>query len=406
MFRPEILAPAGNLFKLKTAVRYGADAVYIAGQKFGLRSAADNFTNAEIEDGCRFAARFGAKVYVVLNGFLFDDELAQLPPFLNVLEKAGVDAVIVSDLGVLEVVRASSRLDIHLSTQASALNSCAAKFWKGRGVKRMVLGREVSIREAEAIKRDARVEVELFAHGAMCMAYSGNCTISNYTAGRDSNRGGCVQSCRFKYSMSDERGGTGDSNYFLSSKDLQGIEFLADFCQSGIDSLKIEGRMKSALYVATTVSAYVSARDQLLNDPRKYDKTAFLAQLHTMSHRDYTAGNLIEKAGANSIYYHDDEHVPHSHDMLGIILEAKPNAYLALQLKNRLLRGEPAELITEKGGIISLDTSTLRSVAGLELEKAQPNRVVLLPYHEQAQKDLLVRKPKYAAILNNATRAV
>ena len=186
----EILAPAGNLEKLKVAVLYGADAVYIGGQKYGLREASENFTYDEIREGVEFAHQHQSKVFVVLNGFLHDSDLETLPEFLSFLENVGVDAVIVSDLGVIATVRKFSNLEIHLSTQASCLNVEAAKFWKDQGVKRVVLGREVSIPEAALIKRESGLEVELFIHGSMCMAYSGNCVISNYTQGRDSNRGG------------------------------------------------------------------------------------------------------------------------------------------------------------------------------------------------------------------------
>ncbi|MDJ0842124.1 MAG: U32 family peptidase C-terminal domain-containing protein [Acidobacteriota bacterium] len=405
MFRPEILAPAGNLFKLKTAVRYGADAVYIAGKRFGLRSAAENFTHAEIAEGCRFAHAAGARVYVVLNAFLFDDELAELPPFLDVLAEAGVDAVIVSDLGVVETVRRHGRLTIHLSTQASALSTAAARFWQARGVKRLVLGREVGIQQAAAIKQNTGVEVELFVHGAMCMAFSGNCTISNYTAGRDSNRGGCIQSCRFRYSVSEQRGeADGPSGYFLSSKDLQGVAQLDRFIDGEIDSLKIEGRMKSPLYVATTVRAYRMARDAAMAGKRT-ELDALFAELDTMSHRDYTTANLIHKAGSDSVYNHPDGHIPNTHDMLGHVVDTAPGDYLAVFVKNPLTAGEPIELLARDGRNIVLDTSHLKDIRGREAARINPNRVVLLPYHPDAEKDLLVRKPKDETGRNTALTA-
>ena len=188
---PELLAPAGSLDKLKVAVSYGANAVYFGGLKFGLRSAADNFTEQELIEGVEFAHSHGSLVYVVLNGFLHDKDLEDLPEFIKFLESLKIDAVIVSDLGVIETVKKHTNLEVHLSTQASCLNSYSAKLWKKMGVSRIVLGREVSIEEAKKIKEVADIEIEMFVHGSMCMAYSGNCTISNYTQGRDSNRGGC-----------------------------------------------------------------------------------------------------------------------------------------------------------------------------------------------------------------------
>ena len=196
----ELLAPAGNLNKLKIAVLYGADAVYLAGPKYGLRGASDTFSDTELLDGIQFAHLNNCKIYVTLNAFLHHKELEELPKYVSFLEQSKVDAVIVSDLGVMTVVQQHSKLPVHLSTQASCINIHAAKAWKRLGAKRLVLGREVSLEEAGMIRKASGIEVELFVHGAMCTAYSGNCTISNYTSGRDSNRGGCVQSCRFYYS--------------------------------------------------------------------------------------------------------------------------------------------------------------------------------------------------------------
>lgn len=401
MFRSEILAPAGNLFKLKTAVRYGADAVYLAGQRFGLRSAADNFTVAEIAEGCRYAHQAGAKVYVVLNGFLFGDEIEQMPPFLAELEEAGVDALIISDLGVVTQARRHCQIPIHLSTQASTLNVAAARLWKSFGVTRIVLGREVSIEEAAHIKREAGVEVELFIHGAMCMAFSGNCTISNYTAGRDSNRGGCVQSCRFKYELND----AGPVGHFFSSKDLQGVQQMARFLEYEIDSLKIEGRMKSALYVATTVRAYAAARRAVETGTFDETLTRVLDELNTMSHRDYTEASLTDKAGADSVYDHADSEQRHTHEMMGHVLEIAVNGDVAVYLRNPLQAGEPLFVLATDGGTYQLDTRELRDLRGTVIAKANPNQVVLLPAHDHAQKDLLLRKPKDATIHDHAASA-
>jgi len=394
MFRPEILAPAGNLFKLKTAVRYGADAVYIAGKRFGLRSAAENFTLGEIAEGCRFAHAHNAFVYVVLNGFLFDEELADLPPFLSGLKEAGVDALIVSDLGVVTTVQRLVDIPIHLSTQASALSSHAAHFWKSCGVKRIVLGREVSIAEAAAIKVNSGVEVEVFAHGAMCSAYSGNCTISNFTAGRDSNRGGCVQSCRFRYRLGEQGG---PSAHLFSSKDLRGVSHMDRFIQGEINSLKIEGRMKSALYVAATVRTYSKARDALLAG-QKPSVDALFAELDAMSHRDYSSANLVRKADQTSIYSHGENEKTKTHDLVGHVLEARKDCHVAVFLKNPLKPGEPVEMLTRYQGNICLDTTSLRDLSGTTLERANPNRVVLLSWHPLAEKDLLLRKGNDAPI--------
>lgn len=395
MRQTEILAPAGNMAKMETAVRYGADAVYLAGPKFGLRTAADNFSAEQIATSCTFAHQRGAKVYVVLNGFLFDEDLVDLPPFLAELEAAGVDAVIVSDLGVMRTVAENSRLTLHLSTQASALNTHAAKFWRDQGVKRLVLGREVTLEEAARIRHEADVEVELFGHGAMCMAYSGNCTISNYTAGRDSNRGGCIQSCRFKYRMSDERGGAGDSGYFLSSKDLQGVAHVDQFVALGIDSLKIEGRMKSELYVATTVQAYTAARDAAWLKQAGASPADLMRELNAMSHRDYTNGSLVTKAGPDSVYLHEDDHLPHSHDLLGTLVEVT-DTHMALFTRNPLQRGEVIELLVPRQGVVYLETEAARDITGKPIDRVSSNRIIMLPKHPAAAVGLLMRKKRHA----------
>lgn len=403
MSLPKILAPAGNLFKLKTAIRYGADAVYLAGQKFGLRSAADNFSIAEIEEGCQFAHDHGAEVFVVLNGFLFDDDLRDLPPFLKTIEAAGTDAVIVSDLGVIDTVRRHSNLAVHLSTQASALNQYAARFWKTQGVERLVLGREVSLAKAAAIKQAAGIEVEVFGHGAMCMAYSGHCTISNYTAGRDSNRGGCIQSCRLKYSLSTGKTSSGKQGYWLGSKDLQGIAQMSRFIEAGIDCLKIEGRMKSALYVATTVRAYVQAREAALSGQLGTDLPSLFSELDTMSHRDYTEANLVERAGADSIDHGREAPPAHTHDLAGHILETSENGTLAVYLRNQLRPGDRLEMLGRDGRTHLLDTSELLALDHKPMAVGQPNRVVLLPNHAQAEPSLILRKPRHVTHRNLVT---
>lgn len=397
MFRPEILAPAGDLFKLKTAIRYGADAVYSAGHQFGLRSGAKNLSPAEIEEGCRFAHAHGAKLYLALNGFLFDEELRRMPPFLARISAAGVDAVIVSDLGVLETVKRHSSLVIHLSTQASTLNTMAAKFWRKQGVRRIVLGREVSIERAAAIKKGAGVEVELFVHGAMCMAYSGHCTISNYTAGRDSNRGGCIQSCRFQYRLGRERGGRGPTDSLLSSKDLRGLEHLQRLAELEIDSLKIEGRMKSPLYVATTARTYVRAYDLLLKDGFERERRPLLDELDSMSHRAYSSGNLRVPAGPDSVDRGEGYGMNQGHEMLGHIVGRVAGKHLAVLLKNPLKPGERVELLATDGGAHRIDTSRMRRLDGTPIREAHPNWVVLLEDHEAAAPQLLLRKRKHVA---------
>ena len=383
---PELLAPAGNLQKLKIAVLYGANAVYLGGLKFGLRSAADNFTESEIEEGVNFAHLRGAKVYVVLNSFLHDQEVAELPPFIHFLEKVGVDAVIVSDLGVVHEVRRLSQLEIHLSTQSSCLNSYAAKFWKQQGVTRIVLGREVSIAEAKRIKEQAGIEVEMFIHGAMCMAISGKCSLSNYSTGRDSNRGGCAQNCRFHYTLTD--GQKSVDSFFMSSKDLNGMELLPQFIEAGIDSLKIEGRMKSHLYVGTLSLAYsqaIASYRQTGNIPQ-----SLYQELDKVTHRAYCSGSLDKPAGGDSIYA-EREHEEGEYQSVGSIIDVYGNEFLMIEVRAAFHLGDTLEILTYQQGVKYLPLSFVKNVLDEDVARTNPGTIVKIPFVEGVAVGNIVR---------------
>lgn len=398
---PELLAPAGSLEKLKVAVSYGANAVYLGGQKFGLRSAADNFTETELKEGVAFAHARGAATYVVLNSFLYDKELNELPSFLKVLEEQKVDAVIVSDLGVVEIVAKECSIPIHLSTQASCLNSCAARFWKEKGVSRIVLGREVSISEAKKIKEEVDIELEMFVHGSMCMAYSGNCVISNYTQGRDSNRGGCAHSCRFEYSL--ERIDNNNSNdhqkkfaHFMSSKDLNGIRVLQDFIDAGIDSLKVEGRMKSHHYTGTISKVYSEAlryyheHGNFISD----DLYRWERELEKVSHRDYHLGSLKDPAGAESIFP-ERQHALVETKVAAMVLETveknKDKRYILAEARSPFHVGAELEYLFFEGGTHRFILDKIEDASGESFIKARPGMLLRLPYIEGAQALNIVR---------------
>ncbi len=393
----ELLAPAGNLQKLKVAVLYGADAVYLAGSGFGLRETTDNFSDSELWEAVSFAHAHDVKIYLTLNAFLHEQEMAELPEYVKRVEEAGVDAVIVSDLGVMSVVQRITKMPIHLSTQASCLNLQSARAWKELGVKRVILGREVSIEEASQIRVEAGLEVELFVHGAMCMAYSGNCTISNYTAGRDSNRGGCVQSCRFSYRIeaypedtTEMNGGaTYNTSSFMSSKDLRGIHLLPKMMESGIDAIKIEGRMKSSLYVAATVQSYSRAIMEASNGNEKRWRgmvDELSASLEKIPHRDYTDGSLEHPAGVESIFYGNrTRRVDNGYEMAGTILEVNNDDYLALHVLNPFENKHVLEILTFEGGYVEIPAGEFSDVLRNPLKKALPNRVVLLPFRDGVQ---------------------
>ena len=394
----ELLAPAGNLQKLKCAVLYGADAVYLSGPKFGLRSASDNFTDAELEESVEFAHTHGRKIYVTLNAFLHEADMKELPEYIGFLDEQGVDAVIVSDLGVMSVVHEHSSIPLHLSTQASCLNSSSATFWKEIGVQRIILGREVSIADAARIRALTGVEVEMFVHGSMCMAYSGNCTISNYTSGRDSNRGGCVQSCRFTYDIDAGKDGAIENRdaSFMSSKDLRGMRLLPQFMEAGVESIKIEGRMKSSLYVATTVQAYSKGLRILREKPEKEWPEALEIlgrMLEKIPHRDYTEASLEEAAGKESIYYGNrDGRGISSYEMAGSVMEVKNGDYLALLVHNPFETGQELEVLRFDGTSAPLRVHEMREISGSSISRALPNRLVLLPAPEGTAPLNIVRR--------------
>lgn len=394
-FVPEVLAPAGSLDKLKVAVLYGANAVYVGGQKFGLRTAADNFTLDELYEGVSFAHAHGAQVYVVLNSFLHDKDLTELPEFVSYLQEIKVDAVIVSDLGVVKTVREHSQIPIHISTQASTLNVEAARLWKKMGATRIVLGREVSIKEAGKIKREVGIEVELFIHGSMCMAYSGNCVISNFTQGRDSNRGGCAHSCRFEYSLdmgldTEEK----KKAFFMSSKDLEGLRVLPEFIKEEIDSLKVEGRMKSHLYAGTMSKVYSEALNyysehgNFLSD----DLISWEKELSKVSHRAYTEASLIEPAGADSIFNERENAGDNEWQMVGTVVEASPKSGIVIEVRNAFDQGDVLEILPFKGEAIRIHAVEMMDIAMKPVVRTRPTTLVRLPYQEKVFAQQLVRQ--------------
>ncbi len=391
---PEILAPAGSLDKLKIAVLYGANAVYVGGQKFGLRTAADNFTLDELKEGMIFAHQRGAKVYVVLNSFLHDKDLSELPDFVKFLEEIKTDAVIVSDLGVVNTVKEFSRIPIHISTQASTLNVHSAKLWKKAGASRIVLGREVSVKEAGKIKREADIEIEMFIHGSMCMAYSGHCVISNFTQGRDSNRGGCAHSCRFEYSLEDLDTHEKKNAFFMSSKDLEGLRVLPLFIEEGIDSLKIEGRMKSHLYAGTMSKIYSEAlrfygqHGHFLSDDLIY----WEEELGKVSHRTYTAASLVEKAGPESIFNHRENSSDGEWQMVGQVVEASPKAGIVIEVRNAFNQGDFLEILPFEGQIFKTTANEIMDLSMRSIQRTRPSTLVRIPYIPGVKSMYLVRQ--------------
>lgn len=356
MKKIELLAPAGDLEKLKMAIIYGADAVYLGGEAFGLRKASKNFGIEEIQEGVNFAHERGKKVYVTLNIVPHDDDMVGLEEYVTDLERIGVDAVIVSDPGMYTVIRNTiPNMEIHISTQASVTNYQTIMFWYNLGARRIVLARELSFEEIKNItsKLPEDLDIEAFVHGAMCMSYSGRCLISNYMTGRDANRGDCAQPCRYKYYVVEEkRPGEyfpveehDEGTFLFNSKDLCMIEHLPEVIDSGIISLKIEGRVKSSYYVATVIRSYRMAIDEYMKDPENYKYNEnWLKEIKKVSHRDFTTGFYFGQPKDDAQVYTDSSYI-RGYDFVGMILDYDPETKIAtIEQRNRIFVGEEVEV--------------------------------------------------------------
>ena len=310
--RPELLSPAGNFEKLRAALLYGADAVYLAGQSFGMRSAADNFTVEELYEAVKYTHERGKKLYLTLNTMPHGDEYEPLRQFIREIKDAGIDAFIVADLGVMATLRAIiPDAEIHISTQASIVSPEAALAYVALGAKRLVLARELNIDEISAIRAaiPADIELEAFVHGSMCVSYSGRCMLSNMMTERDANRGRCTQPCRWNYIIYEEKRPdlpipieqTELGTFIMSSKDMCTVEHIPELIRAGINSFKIEGRMKSAYYTAVVTNAYRMAMDAYLSDPEGYKfDPAWYRELESVSHREYCTGYYFDKPIENA----------------------------------------------------------------------------------------------------------
>lgn len=357
MEKVELLAPAGDLERLKIAFEYGADAVYLGGENFGMRSAAKNFSIEDIKEGADFAHERGKKIFVTVNIIPHNEDFIGFKEYLINLEKAGIDALIASDPGVIEVIKETiPEMEIHLSTQANTTNYHSANFWYKQGVKRVVVAREMSFDEISEIRKmtPSSMDIEAFVHGAMCISYSGRCLISNYMTGRDANRGSCAQSCRWKYSLVEEKrpgeyfpvyedeGGT----FFFNSKDLCMIEYIPELIKSGITSLKIEGRMKTSYYVATVVRAYRMAIDEYYKNPDSWKfNPMWLDELKKGSHRHFTTGFYNEKPNHEEQNYESASYV-RNYDFVGIVVKpADENGLVTVEQRNKMVVGDEIEII-------------------------------------------------------------
>lgn len=382
----ELLAPAGNFEKLVTAVHFGADAVYFAGKMYGLRAFAGNFDDDEIVKAMQFLHENGKKGYVTLNIVANDSDFEHIDDYLNLLIKAKVDGVIVSDVGVIYYLRKNfPSLNVHVSTQANINNSYSAEFFADLGVTRLVLAREMNLENIKKMHKNIgdRLEIEAFVHGAMCISYSGRCLLSNYMTGRDSNRGACVQACRWKYTIreenkdkefpieEDERG-----TYILNSKDLCMIDHLDELEKVGICSLKIEGRMKSDYYVASVVNAYRRAIDKTLDSDKLHD------ELEKTSHRRYTTGFYFN---SDDKEYIESSMPIQTAQFIAKVVEDESEGFVKVEMRNRFMVGEILEVLSPDDNFLkTIKIEKIFASDGTEIQDAKRVQEVVTincPYH-------------------------
>ena len=380
----ELLAPAGNFEKLLTCVHFGADAVYFAGKMYGLRAYAGNFDDDEIIKAMQYLHKHGKKGYITLNIVANDSDFEHLDDYLSLLIKAKVDGVIVSDVGIIYYIRKNfPSLNIHVSTQANINNSYSAKFFEDLGVTRLVLAREMNLENIKNLHKNTNLEIEAFVHGAMCISYSGRCLLSNYLTGRDSNRGACVQACRWNYVIreenksdeypieEDERG-----TYILNSKDLCMIDYLDELRDAGICSLKIEGRMKSDYYVASVVNAYRRALNKSLEQDKLRD------ELEKTSHRHYTTGFYFN---SDDKEYIESSMPIQTAQFIAKVVEDESDGFVKVEMRNRFMVGDTLEVLSPDDNFLkTIKIEKILDSTGLEIQDAKRVQEVVAinsPYH-------------------------
>ena len=379
--KPELLAPAGDMERLKMAVLYGADAVYLAGTSFGMRSFAGNFSPEELPKAVQYAHDHGVKVHVTVNTMPRNHELTGLPEHLERLNDCGVDALIVADLGVFRAAeKYAPRCERHMSTQVSIANYSCANAWFELGAKRVVLARELSLEEIRIIRQNTPKELELetFAHGAMCVSYSGRCLLSNYMTGRDSNRGACAQPCRYQYALMEEKR-PGEyfpvfedekGTYIMNSRDMCMIDHIDDLMDAGVDCLKIEGRAKSAYYAAIVTGAYRHVIDDVAAG-REVDPV-WRDEVEHVSHRRYATGFFYGQPGQ---YYQNSRYI-RDWQVCAIVMDCDENGLATLSLRNKFSAGDEVELVGPDLRPFSLKVPMMRDAEGNPLEQPRNPQMV------------------------------
>lgn len=377
----ELLAPAGDMERLKAAVKFGANAVFMAGDSFGLRANAKNFDHQAMIDAVEYAHKNGVRIHITMNIVPHDNDLDGIEDYLKFLNEIGVDALIISDPGIFMKAKELTNIDLHISTQASVTNTDTVNFWYKMGAKRVILARELSLEEIIEVRKNTPkdLEIEVFVHGAMCISYSGRCLLSNYMTGRDANRGDCAQACRWKYSIQEEnRPGEyypieedGSGTYIMNSKDLCLIDELDKLIEAGIDSFKIEGRMKTAFYVATVVRSYRQVIDAYYDG--NYNKEIvqkYFNELEKASHRHYTKAFFYNKPDSNTQIYENSSYI-RKYDFIGVVLEYNSKTKEAIiEQRNRFFLGDEIEIFGNYKDYYNYKIDNMRNNKGEELEVA------------------------------------
>ena len=397
MRKPELLAPAGDLERLKVALNYGADAVYFGGTMFGLRANAINFTLDDIKEGTNYAHKLNKKVYVTVNIVLHNKELDGILEYLKELDKIGVDGIIVCDPYIVELAHQNTNLNICISTQESTLNYEAVKFWKKEGVTRVVLGREASKEDIIKIKKEVPdMEIETFIHGAMCASYSGRCVLSNYFTGRDANRGGCAQICRWTFDLLDENKNLieCDKKFTFQTKDLTMLKYIPEMIDIGIDSFKIEGRMRSIYYIASVVSTYRRVIDEYCNNKENYAYNLNYERiLSSVANRDSITQFFNGKNDEECQYYNERKEISNQ-EFVAQVLEYDEKTCLAkMEQRNNFKVGDTIEIFGPEIENIKL---IVKEMYNEEMEKIEvaphPLQVIYIKVPKSVYKNNLVRK--------------
>ena len=404
MKKPELLAPAGNLEKLEIALAYGADAVYIGGEDFSLRAGAGNFSLEDINQGTQLAHSLGKHLYTAVNIFAHNRDLKALPEFLLKLAAIGVDGLIVSDPGIISMARSvAPSLPLHLSTQANCTNLESARFWEAQGVERIIVARELSLEEIHEIRDNVSLQLEAFVHGAMCVSYSGRCLLSSFLTGRSANKGDCSHPCRWQYHLVEE---TRPGEYFpiveedrgtfiLNANDMSMLAHIPQLVKAGLDSFKIEGRMKSVHYVATVVKAYREAIDAYFEKPEEWEcREAWLEELEKVSHRVYSTGFYFGRPGSEDQSYSHSGY-SRTHEFVGKVLQYFPQEGCALiEQRNKFSVGDCLEIFGPGQTPFLQKVDSIKDKEGnLQDSAPHPKQLLLIPVDKPVARDFLLRRP-------------